>query len=401
MSEPRPADLTELADTEGLADKDGLAEIAPRYGSASIADVLPSASAVLGVPGATDRLGLGAGGLDGVRRVALLLVDGLGQRLLPYAAPVAPTLTGLATGGRVLTAGFPSTTPTSLVSVATGMPPGPHGVLGFTVNVPGTRRVLTHIRWRDDPDPQRWQPQRTQFALAAADGVAVTAVSRPEHAGSGLTRAMLRGAVYRPATTVDELATGILSALAADQRALVYGYTPDVDTTGHLYGIGSPQWLAAVARVEQLVARLVDGLPADAALLVTADHGMLDVPRHERIDLDSERRLRSGVRVVAGEPRVRYLHTRRGAAADVAATWRGVLGERARVAHRDELVAEGWFGPVPEEHLTRIGDVVVICHGRTVVVATRREPSITSRLLAYHGGATVLEMTVPLLIARG
>lgn len=399
MAEPPPPQPTPSPHA------DGLAEIKPRYGAASLADVMPSLLAALGVPGATDPLGLRDGVLQGVRRVALLLVDGLGQQLLPYAEPVAPALTHLATGAGgaayPLTAGFPSTTPTSLVSVATGAPPGPHGVLGFTVNVPGTRRVLTHIRWRDDPDPLRWQPLDTQFALAAADGVAVTAVSRPEYVGTGLTGAMFRGATYRPASTVDETATGMLASLAAGPRALVYGYLPNVDTTGHLYGVGSPQWLAAVAEVDQLVTRVVDALPGDAALLITADHGMLDVPAGERIDVDGHRALRAGVRVIAGEPRVRYLHTRRGAAADVIATWRGVLGDRARVASRDELVAEGWFGPVPAEHLARIGDVVVTCHGRTVVIATKREPPITSRLLAYHGGATLREMLVPLLIARG
>ncbi|MGH3731197.1 MAG: alkaline phosphatase family protein, partial [Micromonosporaceae bacterium] len=98
---------------------DGLTEVTPRYGVASLADVLPSALATLGVPGATDPLGLVAE-LDGVRRIALLLVDGLGQHLIPLADTVAPTLTDLATGrigtARELTAGFPSTTPTSLVS---------------------------------------------------------------------------------------------------------------------------------------------------------------------------------------------------------------------------------------------------------------------------------------------
>ncbi|MGH3729686.1 MAG: alkaline phosphatase family protein, partial [Micromonosporaceae bacterium] len=326
------------------------------------------------------------------------------QHLIPLADTVAPTLTDLATGrigtARELTAGFPSTTPTSLVSVATGTSPGAHGILGFTVNVPGTRRVLTHIVWRDDPDPLRWQPVDTQLGIAAADGVAATAVSRPEFAGSGLTTAMFRGAKYRGATTPDEIAATMLSSLTTGSRALVYGYTPEVDRAGHLYGIRSAQWREAVREVDELVTRLVDGLPPDAALLVTADHGMLDVPDDDRIDIDTHRALRKGVRVVAGEPRVRYLHTRRGAVADVIATWRGVLGDRANVVGREEAVAAGWFGPVPEEHLARIGDVVVTCRGRTALIATKHEPPVTSRLVAYHGAATSLEMAVPLLVVR-
>ncbi|MQA24969.1 MAG: alkaline phosphatase family protein [Micromonosporaceae bacterium] len=384
----------------------GLAEVWPRYGAASLADVMPSALACLGVPGAADALGLRSGPAAEARRIAVLLVDGLGHHLLPLAAPAAPTLADMASGrlGGVasLTAGFPSTTPTSLVSVTTGAPPGQHGVLGFTVNIPGTRRVLTHIVWRDDPDPLRWQPLRTQFAVAEAAGVTVSVVSPPEFSGSGLTRAMFRGVAYRGASTTDEIVAEVLAGLAPP-RSLVYAYTPYVDRAGHLAGVGSPEWLAAVGEVDVLVSRLLAGLPADAALLVTADHGMLDVPADERIDLDGRAasQLRAGVRVIAGEPRVRYLHTKRGAAADVIATWRAALGDRAWVISREEAVAAGWFGPVPEAHLARIGDVVAACRGRLALTASRREPPITSKLLAYHGSSTALEMIVPLLIARG
>jgi len=110
--------------------------------------------------------------------------------------------------------------------------------------------------------------------------------------------------------------------------------------------------------------------------------------------------LRAGIRVVAGEPRVRYLHTVDGATADVIDTWRGVLGTAAWVVSREEAVAAGWYGPVPEEHLQRVGDVVVACHDRYAVLSTATEPPIVGMLVAYHGSYTEIEMTVPLLTIR-
>lgn len=386
--------------------------VRPRYGDGSLADVLPSALAVLGVPGAADPLGL-VGQLDGVRRVAVLLVDGLGWHQIPTAAPYAPRLAELAArAGRPLTSGFPSTTPTSLVSLGTGAPPGAHGVLGFRVNVPGTDRVLTHIDWptspaarhwsAEVPEPRRWQPLPTQLERAEAAGVAVTVVSRPEYAGSGLTVAANRGGTYRGAADPTALATEMLAALTAgDGPTLVYGYHPDLDTQGHLSGVDSTPWRAAAADVDALLVRLVDGLPAGAALLVTADHGQLNVPQDHRFDLDTDPRLRAGVRVVAGEPRVRYLHVAPGAAADVMATWSGVLGEAAWVTSRAEAIAAGWFGPVPAAHLQRVGDVVVVCQGAYAVLATKSENPIESKLVAYHGSCTAVEMTIPLLVVRG
>ncbi|GAB2965440.1 alkaline phosphatase family protein [Micromonospora polyrhachis] len=380
--------------------------VQPRYGAGSLADVLPSALAVLGVPGAVDPLGL-VGQLDGVRRIAVLLVDGLGWYQIPVAAPYAPTLADLAARhGRPLTSGFPSTTPTSLVTLGTGTAPGAHGVLGFRVNVPGTDRVLTHIDWPGDrlgdPDPLRWQPVATQLELAKAAGVAVTVVSRPEYAGSGLTVAANRGGTYRGAADPTALATEMLAALTAGTGpTLVSGYHPDLDTQGHLSGVDSLPWRAAAADVDALLARLVAGLPADAALLVTADHGQLNVPLDHRFDLDADPRLRAGVRVVAGEPRVRYLHVEPGATDDVVAAWSAVLGEAAWVATRAEAVAAGWFGPVPESHLARVGDVVVACQGSYAVLATRTDNPVEARLVAYHGSSTATEMTIPLLVVRG
>jgi hypothetical protein len=382
-----------------------LAQVRPAYGARSLAEVLPGALAVLGVPGVADPLDL-RGLLPGVGRVAVLLVDGLGWHQLPVAAPHAPTLADLATGrlgaARELTCGFPSTTPTSLVTLGTGAPPGAHGVLGFTVRRPETGRVLNHIEWGDEPDPADWQPVPTRLQQAAADGVAVTVVSRPEFAGTGLTVAAYRGGDYLAAAGVDALAARMLAALAGGAgRALVYGYLPDLDRAGHLSGVDSPPWRVAAAGLDRLLTALLDGLPADAALLVTADHGQLDVPPDRRIDIAADPRLSAGVAAVAGEPRVRYLHAVPGAAPDVLAAWRAVLGDTAWVVGRDEAVATGWFGPVPPAHLGRVGDVVAARRDRGAVLSTGTEPPIVGRLVAYHGSFTAVEMAVPLLIATG
>ena len=188
-------------------------------------------------------------------------------------------------------------------------------------------------------------------------------VSRPEFGGSGLTVAANRGGDFRGAAGVDALAATMRAALTAGAGpTLVSGYHPDLDRHGHLTGVDSALWRVAAAEVDELLARLVDGLPPDAALLVTADHGQLNVPAEHRFDLDTDPRLRAGVHLVAGEARVRYLHVVPGATDDVVAAWSAVLGDAARVRTRDEVVAAGWFGPVPEEHLARIGDVVVICN---------------------------------------
>jgi hypothetical protein len=371
--------------------------------AASICDILPSAAALLGVASAPDRLGLGAT-LGGVRRVAVVLVDGMGRHLLPAMAPHAPLLASVLSGalGRLdeLTCTFPSTTPTSLVSLGTGALPGAHGILGFTLNVPGTDRVLTHILWRDDPPPARWQPVPTWFERMAAEGIGSAAVLPGMFGGSGLTVSAYRGARFCGVGKHEDYGQRFVDELSAGP-GLVYGYTAALDTAAHRFGIASPEWAAAAAGVDALLARIVEDLPSDAALLVTADHGGLDVAPVGRIDVAADARLTDGLRVLAGEPRVRYLHTVDGAARDVQATWQGVLGSEAEVLSRAEAIGRGVFGEVRGEHRARIGDVVVICTGPLAILATDREPPELSALIGFHGSTTPVETAIPLISMRG
>lgn len=370
----------------------------------SLRDVLPAAAALLGVPGAVDKLAVtDRVGSDRIDRALVVLVDGLGWHLLAQLAGDAPLLAAILSGatGRLtqLECTFPSTTPTSLVSLGTGAAPGEHGILGFTLRVPGTETVLNHVRWRDEPSPAVWQPVPTWFQRLKEAGVSARAVLPALFLGSGLTEAAYRGAEFRPADPADDYAQLVVDDLRS-APGLVYAYTAELDTAAHVFGVGSEQWHAAAASVDALLARLLEALPPNAALLVTADHGGLNVPPEARVDLDADPRLTQGIRVVAGEPRVRYLHTEPGAAPDVRAAWTEILGARATVYSREQAVATGMFGPVAPQHQERLGDVVVVCSDDAAVLASAHEPPEAARLVGFHGGASPAEMAIPLIVLR-
>ncbi|MFQ1001041.1 alkaline phosphatase family protein [Modestobacter sp. SSW1-42] len=376
----------------------------PAHGVATLADVLPGAAAVLGVPVSrgglpADPLGL-ATALAGARRVAVLLVDGLGAQLVAGHPAEAPVLTALDAPAGVLSAPFPSTTPVSLTTLGTGLPPGSHGVLGFVTEVPGAGRTLNHVQWRDDPDPLQWQARPTVFEQVAAAGVTCSVVGPHAFATSGLTRAAYRGAEYVPAVSAGDLVAGMLAALAEGDRSLVYGYTADLDLTGHVRGVGSVAWRAQLGQVDRLVEQLVAGLPEDAVLLVTADHGMVDVPDDTRLDTSTVAELGDGVRLLTGEPRARYVHAEPGAADDVLATWRAVLGDRAWVVGRAEAFEAGLFGDVDAAVADRVGDVLALARGSWALLDSVAEPH-AGGLRAFHGSLTPAELDIPLLAARG
>jgi Type I phosphodiesterase / nucleotide pyrophosphatase len=381
----------------------------PDYGSGGLHDVLPAVVRALAdgcrIGANLPRTGQPALSFEPVRRACVLLVDGLGWNLLCGHPEDAPFLTSLvaasgAAVGRPLVAGFPSTTATSLASFGTGLVPGGHGMTGLEIRLPESGRVLNCLSWASDVDPRAVQPLPTWFELADQAGIRVTRVGPRSFDGSGLTEAALRGGRYAPAETMGERIADALAGLA-EAPSLVYVYHGDLDATGHRRGPGSCAWRFQLSQVDRMAEQLAGRLPADAAMWVLADHGMVHVPPAARIDLAERAELDEGVAALAGEPRARHVHARPGAAADVLATWSAQLGGDFHVRAGEELLERGWLGhPVSDTARRRVGDVVAVARTRVSLVDTRRMPAWVVGLVGQHGSVTADELLVPVLETR-
>jgi Type I phosphodiesterase / nucleotide pyrophosphatase len=378
--------------TRGPAAASETAEpLLPRYGESTLADLGQSLLASLGVPGEANALAL-----PPADRTCLLVIDGLGWDLLAADQDWAPFLTGLMSAGRWLTAGFPATTVTSLSSLATGQPPGQHGLVGYQVRVPGTGRLLNALRWDNSVDPVSWQPGPTIFERAVTAGIGAYRIAQASFERSGLSVAAMRGADYRAASTPGGLVARTAEALGGCARGFAMVYTGDLDGTGHSSGCTSAAWRYQLRHADLLAEQLAAALPPGTALYITADHGMVDVPWPDRADADLVTELRAGVALLGGEPRARHLYAEPGAAADVLAAWRDRLGDAAWVVSQEQAIDEGWFGPVDRRVTARIGDVIAAFRGSSAVVATAAEPR-ESALVGMHGSLTAAEQRIPLL----
>lgn len=372
--------------------------VAPAYGDRSLADVLPAVSRAVGRP-----IDDGDAGevweLPSAPSYVVFLVDGLGRLQLEAHAEEAPYLHGLlggSVGGAVGgTAGVPSTTATSLTSLGTGLPPGAHGVVGFSSRIPGTNELLYALAWSKHVDPHEWQPHPTAFTRMAAAGLEVTAVNKREFRGSGLTEASSRGAEFVGADRLGERLVAVRAATRAPQ-SVAYMYEGDLDWTGHRYGVDSAQWRAQLSMIDMAAQRFREELPDETRIVVVADHGMVDATHH--VDVDQVDGMRDGVALIGGEARLRYLYCVNGAVEEVAARWREVLGDDAEVLVRDEAIARGWFGAVDATVRPRLGDVVVAARGKTLVLSTRDNP-YEAKLIGMHGSLTPEEMLIPVLVA--
>ncbi|SDB84086.1 Predicted pyrophosphatase or phosphodiesterase, AlkP superfamily [Raineyella antarctica] len=371
----------------------------PRYGHGTLADLLPAIGSRLGL-GGEDLVGL-----PPAQRWVVVLIDGLGALQLADHADHAPYLASLLRGEGEhapfdgFTAAVPSTTATSLTTLGTGLAPGQHGIIGYSCRNPRSGQFLNMLTWEGEDDPTALQPHPTYWRRLSEAGTEVGIVAPARFDGSGLTSVSLAGGRFFPVhdeRDEDQRIHLVSAAATAGDRSVVYAYERELDHTGHSQGVASAEWRRQLRRIDALTERLRDELPDDVRIIVTGDHGMIDIPTDERIVVEDVPVLQRGVEMVAGEGRLRQLYTEPGQAEAVAARWRNELGDRAVVLTREEAVHRGWYGPVADEVLPRYGDVTVAMLG-TWALMTRGLPGEFG-LVGMHGSLTAAEMYVPLVV---
>ena len=333
------------------------------------------------------------------RSAIVFVVDGLGAQNLSARAGHARFLTAARSKRDVARTVFPSTTASALTSLLTGVPVGEHGIVGYRARIPGTDVVANQLKGWDEGllDPFTWQRAEPILAREASAGRPCFVVSLPKFVGSGLTEATLRGAQMHTAASVGERVLIAAELAARHPGALVYVYAPDLDAVGHKHGWESDRWSAALERVDAAARDLSTALPPTVGAVVTADHGMIDVPRHRQVLLADGDGLVDDVRHIAGEPRMLHLYAEEGRSDRVLDAWRASESGRSWVVSRDEAIGAGLFGAVDAAVTARIGDVLVAARTGVAYYDDRLADKAPQRMIGQHGSLTDQERQVPLI----
>jgi len=324
----------------------------------------------------------------GADQVVMLVVDGLGWNQLQERLSIATTMAAME--GVAITTVAPTTTATGLTSLATSAPPGEHGVVGYRIAV--GRDILNVLRWstsrgdaRDSIDPRR-------IGLVEPFGSQrPPVVNRAEVEFSGFTEAHLRGtrhAGYRMPSTLNAEVVRLLRS----GEPFIYAYYDGVDKVAHEYGLAD-HYAAELQAIDMMIAALIAALPRNAALVITADHGQVDVGANM---VKPHPEVLGHTDFQSGEGRFRWLHARPGAARDLLDAAGRHHGDVAWVLSREQIISDGWLGPkVVPEAVERLGDVALVARDPVAF----EDPADTGpfQLVSRHGSLTSAEMFVPLL----
>jgi len=334
--------------------------------------------------------------LPPITSLVVVVVDGLGHANLKAASGHARALSKLPT--RRIETVIPSTTGAALTSLTTGRLPGAHGLIGYRIRHPRLGLVTTLKDWAGIDTPREWQLAEPLFPLAARLGARPVAIGRPAHAKGGLTEAILSGAEYYGGQTIADRFALASRLLRGSDPIFAYLYVDELDKVAHSAGWQSAPWTSRLEQLDAALDDLLRTLPSGVGVIVTADHGVVDVPSEQRLLLEDVLPSLDSIAEFGGEPRFRSLFLAPDAdATAVAAEAAAALGKLAWVGTRREAIELGYFGAMASGVEDRLGEVIIAARGR-VAFMSRRESPATLDMVGQHGSITDEERGVPLAL---
>ncbi len=326
-----------------------------------------------------------AAAIPAAESYVLMLFDGLGDHQLAHtaAAPLAAARVGS------VTSGWPTTTTVSMATIATGMTPIEHGLLGYQLRVPETGHVVNTIKWTTqwgepiDHDLWGFLPMPNLWERLASHGIEPVTLQPWNFDDSPMSRMLYRGCRFEAWDDEDE-AADIAAELTRVPGRLVFFYLPHVDFAAHVSGQASDDYTEAITLASRMWERMVRRLPAHAIAVGTADHGHVDVPEDRRINIPKKDH---DERDFGGDPRAPFVY---GEVESLAAELGVDFALRETMAH--------WWGPgTPHPGFAgRAPDGILLPRPGWVVFHKHAD----ERLIGQHGGLTPEEVRIPLLVGR-
>jgi hypothetical protein len=339
--------------------------------------------------------------------VVFVLLDGLGMnivRRLPEDSFLRQNLKG------ELNATCPSTTACALTSVATAAYPNRHCVTGWFTHLPEfgiTAMILPFAeRFSNQPlikrgiRPEDVLPLTPVCAKMKREALTLVPAYIANTTYNVYSRGGTEGMGYESLT--DGISKVIQHVMGAEGPTYTHLYLHDIDTLCHHVGINHDTVVPLVMGIDSELERLGTALAGRARIVVTADHGLIDVPKPDQaLLLPGEAMLELLVVPPSGDARMPIFHVKEGMREAFAALFRERYGDRMVLvdvddAERMELFGPGAMSPVARR---RFGDFIAIPFKPATLAFHPAHKPVTDLYLAVHAGLSVEEMTVPLCVA--
>jgi predicted AlkP superfamily pyrophosphatase or phosphodiesterase len=357
-------------------------------------------------------------------KVVVLLIDGFGWHQWLQYAEHYDFFTRVTARGTVapITTVFPSTTAAALTTIHSGLTPQEHGLpewwiyfdeldtiaasLPFTPLGGGGRDKLLEAGVK----PSILFRGKTIYQRLASAQVPSYTMIRDIYAHSAYSSVVHKGSVTVPFINASDLLVNLRRKLAeVSGPAYFFVYWDAVDAIAHTYGPHTEHYHAELAGFSYLLQReLIERLPpqvaADTLLLITADHGHINVAPHQTLYLNRYPRLMrsldtspSGRPILPwGSPRDVFLRVKEERLFETADWLTKRLAGKATVMTSPEALQRQLFGvgKLHRQFKRRIGNLLILpTHDQLIWFEHVKGRKF--RLRGMHGGLRPEEMLIP------
>jgi predicted AlkP superfamily pyrophosphatase or phosphodiesterase len=348
-------------------------------------------SALKSASGETSSLGL-----PSRRSVCVILVDGLGSSNLKSAAGHARFLNSQQSDSAMCW--FPATTSTSITSFATASNPWDNGFLGYQVFNRNTQTPMNLLSgWKNYSEGENYQEAATIAEVASARGVSFHTVAPSAYERSGFTGATLRGSEFQGVDRISDRFSEAQKLLAQPEAKVIYLYIPELDQLAHAKGSESTSWLNQLEDLDSLVRDFVSSIPKGSGVILTADHGVVDVPKESHVYLD-EIMPKSEFKFVGGDTRSLYLYFEDAVDKQSARELlEDRLGESCYICTPIDLIAAGYWKSLSPKSENVVPDLLVLARKRVALYHRGFAKVKSLEMVGHHGSITNEELAIPLL----
>ena len=354
--------------------------------SLNLQDVFRSAEA--SVLGAKNVLGL-----PKTTSAIVLMIDGLGFLNLQQHA--RGFLFSRLTASDFVSCGFPSTTASSITSFATASSSSAHGLFGYSIF---NRSTSENVNLLSGLDKFSILEYLKIAPISVKSQAKVHAVTLKDYEDSGFTRATMQGAKHHFAQQFSDRLDMAREIVATEPGSLVYVYLPELDKQAHKTGVNSPAWGELLEAVDECVQMLVAKLPSEVGLLITADHGVVDIDSSHHVFLEDLADFGDDLLSVCGDPRAAFVYLAE--SADMGCIREELaknLAARAAVVTPAELVELGYWQSELLDEDDLLPDFVVVATSDVAIFHRKFSSAASQRMVGHHGAVSEVETKVPLI----
>lgn len=329
--------------------------------------------------------------LPKVEHSVVILVDGLGYENFQQNSGHARFLRSLKTES--FRCEFPSTTATSIAGFGTGKRSSEHGIIGYSVFDRESSAFINLLTgWKDAEEASRFKKVRS-----LSETHPINFIGSAAYKTSGFTELTMKSAKYYEAETIADRFSCLEAIFKNQTKSVNYLYIPELDQLAHRFGIESRRWLNALEELDMVVERFASKLGTGVGVVLTSDHGLIDVPMEGHVYLDEHDWYRIAVTRTAGDPRCNAVYLAGGISKQIfVEEARKVFGKQAFIASTKELTELGWTITVTGPSEKYQPDFYIIWNGSVVGYDRRTAKPQHLKMIGQHGGISDREMRIPL-----